>query len=112
MRIGSHALQDKTMKRKVALTRASLLFFILATLAACGGNSDSGSSSAPPPDHSTTAPPPDNSTGAQRPSSVAGFVYVPNNVSDSVSAYTMPSMLQLGRLRISARPQLLLNPIT
>jgi len=86
------------MNSKHGLTGASILF-VLATLAACGGGGGNGSTpaSTPPPDNSATTPPPGNSTttpppdnsGGPRPSSVAGFVYVANQISDSVSAYTI-----------------------
>jgi hypothetical protein len=50
-------------------------------LAACGGGGDGSSSSA--------APPPDNSAPASPPNNVAGFVYVANQGSNDVSAYTI-----------------------
>ena len=84
------------MSGKLGLSGISIVFAI-AILSACGGGSGGGSGSTPPPGDATatpptstgTAPPPDSSAGGPRPTSVAGFVYVANQLSDSVSAYTI-----------------------
>ena len=82
-------MQVKNVNGKLGLTGTAILF-VLATLAACGGGGNgSGSATAPAPGSSSTTPPPDGSTGGPRPGNVAGFVYVANQGSANVSAYTI-----------------------
>ncbi|HKQ26721.1 MAG TPA: hypothetical protein VJT81_19930 [Burkholderiales bacterium] len=71
------------MNNKFGLIGVSLLV-ALATLASCGGNGDEGTAGTPPANNG-------NGGGnlPARPNNVAGFVYVTNQLSSNISAYSI-----------------------